>query len=88
MADKMRAMKCKCPTDSPFRWRERIGQSAISDDAMDIYRRQNGVTMAVDRARAKGVEPGRIYGISNKSDANIQIFAANVESLVTFPTRS
>lgn len=84
----MSHMKCSCPIDSPFRWKEHLGHSAISEDAMTAHRIKTNVTRNVDKARAKGIEPGRIYGISNKSDANIQIFAANVKSLVTFTTRS
>jgi hypothetical protein len=81
-------MSCNCPADSPFRWREHQGTSAISEDAMLTHRLKTNVTLSVDKSRAKGIEPGRIYGISNKSDANIQIFAASVKGLVTFTTRS
>jgi hypothetical protein len=55
---------------------------------MLTHRLKTNVTLSVDKSRAKGIEPGRIYGISNKSDANIQIFAASVKGLVTFTTRS
>ena len=71
--------KCSCPVGSPFHWWE--GTTSFSRELTLGVKSSIGSTRSVEKARKKGIEPGRIYGMSDKSDAQI-IAWGNLERIL------
>ena len=58
-------MKCNCPIDSPFRWRENPRPSIFAtDNGARLSINQSAV---VDREREKGNDISHVPGLSTKS---------------------
>jgi hypothetical protein len=58
-------MKCNCPIDSPFRWRENPRPSIFAtDNGARLSINQSAV---VDREREKGHDISHVAGLSTKS---------------------
>lgn len=68
-------MPCKCPTLSPFRWREHTEPSIFMADASSRARGKAGMSLSqlasqsVENQRSRGLPAGYLSGISRDIQA-------------------
>lgn len=67
--------QCKCPVGSPFHWWEQKSETAwkLNHDKVASLTSSK----VVQKSRDRGIEPGRIYGISSRGDEHIIMFDAH-----------
>jgi len=75
-------LKCKCPPDSPFHWRDNPRPSifAIDPHVKAAATLSYNQTLVVERKREKGADIGNIPGITEKQRSIINVQQFNIFS--------
>lgn len=67
--------KCKCPSDSPFHWRDNPRPSLFSKDPLFTAgaKQSHSQTLVIERAREKGKDISHFPGMSEKAAKGMRI---------------